>query len=127
MTKFERSSNQTNKLPLSIAIILLAIAILLIILLIQNWQPAIVVYFLGQKSYAVPLSLTMLIALIGGGVVAMVINLLINPFKNIEQKERVAAKNNSQSQFEDEDFDDYADEFQDDFDDDYIEVKYTKK
>jgi uncharacterized integral membrane protein len=136
MTKFERSSSQTNKLPLSIAIILLAIATLAIVLVIQNWQPAVAIYFLGQKSYAIPLSLAMLIALTGGAVVATIINLLTQVTKqvadrsdrNSEPRVRInnqPAQDSKGDLYEEDDFDQLDDG--QDFDDDYIEVKYTRK
>jgi uncharacterized integral membrane protein len=136
MTRFSRKSG--NKSPASIlaSSILLTISIVLVILLIQNWQTALVIYFLGQKTYALPFSSIMLIAFVGGGVVSLFINLMTkpslnsdknlgknigkNPINNSTGNDKNPAQNNYQSPFEDDDFDD-------EYDDDFIDVKYTKK
>ncbi len=113
---------------------LIAISALLIPLIIQNWEPAVVVYFLGQKTYAVPFSLVMFAALISGGVVTFMINLITKPKFDLTRKIAnnsaqipKAPTSRSDSKYEEDDFDE-LDDFEDDYiEDDYIEVKYTKK
>jgi len=112
---------------------LIAISALLIPLIIQNWEPAVVVYFLGQKTYAVPFSLVMFAALISGGVVTFLINLISQPklnstrnFGNSSAQIPNTSASSSDSRYQEEDFD-QLDDFDDDDRDDYIEVKYTKK
>jgi uncharacterized integral membrane protein len=106
-------------------IVLIAIAFLLIPLVIQNWKPAIVIV-LGLEIYAVPLSLSILAALIGGGILAFSINLIFQPRFDSAKKNGNSAQIPKVSSQPDSRYDDNFDQL-DDFEDDYIETKYTKK
>lgn len=56
--------------------LLIAIAGGLAIFLLQNWDPALPLVFLGIRSLALPLSLWMLAAIVAGAVTAALINVL---------------------------------------------------
>lgn len=133
MTMSARQAGNNSGQSAIATIGLIAISALLIPLIIQNWEPAVVVYFLGQKTYAVPFSLVMFAALISGGVVTFLINLISQPklnstrnFGNSSAQIPNTSASSSDSRYQEEDFD-QLDDFDDDDRDDYIEVKYTKK
>jgi uncharacterized integral membrane protein len=95
-------------------IVLIAIVILSIPLVIQNWEPAIAIVFLGQKIYAVPFSLAMLAALISGGIVAFLINLIFRskfePIKKVGSSSAQIPKASSRDSRYDDDFDELEDD-----------------
>jgi uncharacterized integral membrane protein len=101
-----------------VQLLLVGIAItLLAAIVIQNLQPAVQVILFGQKMIAIPLSVTMLIAFVSGGILAFVINAIANWRQNsLIQQALMSAKSgsptpNSQtySRYSDDD-DEYADD-----------------
>ncbi len=78
-SRFSQTANAaTQKSSSAIAIaqlVTLGLAItLLAAIFVQNLQPAVQIFFLGQKTIAMPLSVAMLVAFGGGGILAFVIN-----------------------------------------------------
>ncbi|PZV12054.1 MAG: hypothetical protein DCF20_18325 [Pseudanabaena sp.] len=87
-SRFSQTTNSANKRPSgAIAIVQLAIIGLVITLLaaifIQNLQPTVQIFFLGQKTIAIPLSVTMMVAFVGGGILAFVINAIASWRQNL--------------------------------------------
>jgi uncharacterized integral membrane protein len=72
---------------------------------IQNLQPLISVFFLGQATTLIPLSLAMLVAFVSGAIAALV----INSFANWLRRRAIASV---RAEYEDDD--DYEDEDEDD-------------
>jgi uncharacterized integral membrane protein len=76
-SRFSKTPKPTNKKSSSAIaqFIILGLSItILAAIVVQNLQPAVQIFFLGQKTIAVPLSVAMLAAFIGGGILALVIN-----------------------------------------------------
>jgi uncharacterized integral membrane protein len=147
-----QSANSSRKNSLgAIAITQLVILCLSITLLaavfVQNLQPAVQIFFLGQKTIAIPLSVAMLVAFAGGGILAFVINaigswrqnLLIRRAviaagankDNTEQVKKEQVKtdkfpskeefvdDNADDEYEDEEYeDDYEEEDEEEYEDD---------
>ncbi|MFM7886995.1 MAG: LapA family protein [Pseudanabaena sp.] len=144
------AKSQTNKskkdagtLPI-VPLIILGIGIIVIaVVVIQNFQP-VQIFFLGQKTIPLPLSMAMLIAFVIGGLIAFVCNAIASWQQNIAirraivaagydkepQKEQIKStaspNRNSQDQsrpqneqyFEDDELDDELDE--DEYDEDEL-------
>jgi uncharacterized integral membrane protein len=111
-----QSTNSANKKPSSplpiLQLIILGMGItLLAAVFIQNLQPTVQIILFGQKTLPVPLSVAMLVALIGGGLLALIFNaiadwrqnaairraVLAAGFSNNEPKEQVKSSNPSVS------------------------------
>jgi hypothetical protein len=107
---------------------------LLAAIFVQNLQPAVQIFFLGQKTIAIPLSVTMLAAFVGGGFLAFVINAIASWRHNLlirraviasgsgqEKQEQVKA---TQSQYkeefveDEEEFDEEEEEYDEEYEDD---------
>jgi uncharacterized integral membrane protein len=76
-SRFSKTAKPTNKKSSgAIAqLVILGFSItILAAILVQNLQPAVQIFFLGQKTIAIPLSVAMLAAFVGGGILALVIN-----------------------------------------------------
>jgi uncharacterized integral membrane protein len=78
-SRFSQTANAVNKKSsgaIAIAqLMVLGITITLIAaIFVQNFQPAVQIFFLGQKTISIPLSVAMLVAFVGGGILALVIN-----------------------------------------------------
>jgi len=70
-----KKASRASGLTLLVQILLLGTAItILAAIFVQNLQPAVQVFFLGQKSIAIPLSVLMFAALALGGILTLVIN-----------------------------------------------------
>jgi uncharacterized integral membrane protein len=68
--------NSDRPVPI-VRLILLAIAIVCVAaILLQNLQPLVTVYFLGQATIPIPLSLAILAAFLSGAVAAAIANLI---------------------------------------------------
>ncbi|GBO51938.1 hypothetical protein APA_3519 [Pseudanabaena sp. lw0831] len=78
-SRFSQTTNAANKkssgLLAIVQLLILGLAItLLAAVFVQNLQPAVQIFFLGQKTVEIPLSVAMLAAFVGGGFIAFVIN-----------------------------------------------------
>ncbi len=60
-------------------------------IMIQNLQPVVQVFFLGQKTIPIPLSMAMLIAFVTGGLIAFVCNLIASWQQNITIRRAIVA------------------------------------
>jgi uncharacterized integral membrane protein len=113
-----------------------------LILLFQNLQPLVTVYFLGQFTIPIPLSLAVLAAFLIGGLSAFIINLI---------SFWISPRINSEAEFEEEDYEEppapkstpkqkpavppkddtvkYGSNYDEDYDDedDVIDVKYLDR
>ncbi|TYQ31936.1 LapA family protein [Pseudanabaena sp. UWO310] len=58
---------------------------------VQNFSTAVQIFFLGQKTIAIPLSVAMLVAFIGGGILALVINAIASWRHNLLLRRAVIA------------------------------------
>ncbi|ELS34156.1 MULTISPECIES: LapA family protein [Pseudanabaena] len=58
---------------------------------VQNFPTAVQIFFLGQKTIAIPLSVAMLVAFIGGGILALVINAIASWRHNLLLRRAVVA------------------------------------
>jgi uncharacterized integral membrane protein len=101
-SRFSQTANSANKKPSgTIAIAQLAtlgIAItLLAAIFVQNLQPAIQIFFLGQKTITIPLSVAMLVAFGGGGILAFVINAIASWQQNLLIRRAVIASGASKA------------------------------
>ncbi|MBD2177105.1 LapA family protein [Pseudanabaena sp. FACHB-1998] len=138
-----QSTNSANKkpsssLPLWQLIILAMVITLLAAIFVQNLQPTVQIIFFGQKILPIPLSVAMLVALVGGGLLALIFNAIANWRQNTairralavsgysknDPKEQVKASNpsiNSPQKEKVQDFveDDYEDEEYEDEDEFY--------
>ena len=140
-SRFSQTTNATNKRSsgtIAIAqLVILGLAItLLAAIFVQNLQPAVQIFFLGQKTVAIPLSVTMLVAFVGGGILAFVINAIASWQQNLlirraviaagsakDIKEQVQAEKfqNKQEFVEEEE---YEEEYEDEEEEDYEEEDY---
>jgi uncharacterized integral membrane protein len=136
-----QTANSVNKRSSSaIAIAQLAtlgIAItLLAAIFVQNLQPPVQIFFLGQKTIAIPLSVAMLVAFGGGGILAFVINAIASWQQNLLIRRAVIASGASKApkeqgkaeksppkeefvededeEYEDEEYEDDDEEYEDD-------------
>jgi uncharacterized integral membrane protein len=105
-SRFSQTSSQTansanKKSSGAIAIAQLAtlgIAItLLAAIFVQNLQPPVQIFFLGQKTIAIPLSVAMLVAFGGGGILAFVINAIASWQQNLLIRRAVIASGTSKA------------------------------
>lgn len=60
-------------------------------IIIQNLQPAVQIFFLGQKTIPIPLSIAMLTAFLGGALIALVINAIASWRQNVAIRRAVVA------------------------------------
>jgi uncharacterized integral membrane protein len=95
-SRFSQTANSVNKKSSgAIAIAQLAILGIAITLLaaifVQNLQPPVQIFFLGQKTIAIPLSVAMLVAFGGGGILAFVINAIASWQQNLLIRRAVIA------------------------------------
>jgi len=95
-SRFSQPANAANKRSSSaIAIgqlIILGIAItILAAIFVQNLQPTVQIVFLGQKTILIPLSVAMLVAFVGGGILAFVINAIASWRQNFLIRRAVIA------------------------------------
>ena len=127
-SRFSQTTNAANRKSSSTILILqlasIGIAItLLAAVFVQNLQPAVQISFLGQKTIEIPLSVAMLVAFVGGGILAFVFNAIASWRQNLlirraviasgsgkDPKEQVKAeKFQSKEEFEEEE-EEYEDE-----------------
>jgi uncharacterized integral membrane protein len=78
-SRFSQTANAVNKRSSGAIVIVQLVTLGILITLIaaifvQNLQPAVQIFFLGQKTVEIPLSVAMLVAFVGGGILAFVIN-----------------------------------------------------
>ncbi len=90
-----QAQNSTKKnvgaFPITQLIILGLGITLIAAIMIQNLQPVVQVFFLGQKTLPIPLSLTMLIAFVTGGLIAFVCNAIASWQQNITIRRAIVA------------------------------------
>ncbi|WP_103668469.1 lipopolysaccharide assembly protein LapA domain-containing protein [Pseudanabaena sp. BC1403] len=127
-SRFSQTTNAANRKSSSTILILqltsIGLAItLLAAVFVQNLQPAVQISFLGQKTIEIPLSVAMLVAFVGGGILAFVFNAIASWRQNLlirraviasgsgkDPKEQVKAeKFQSKEEFEEEE-EEYEDE-----------------
>jgi uncharacterized integral membrane protein len=68
----------SNRPPIAQLIVLTAAISSVAAILLQNLQPLVKVYFLGQSTIPIPLSLTMLAAFLSGALAAAIVNSIAN-------------------------------------------------
>jgi len=95
-SRFSQTANAANRKSSSATMIVQIVIFCLVITLlaaifIQNLQPAVQIFFLGQKTVAIPLSVAMLVAFVGGGILAFVINAIASWRQNILIRRAVIA------------------------------------
>lgn len=133
-SRFSQTANAVNKkssgaIVIAQLVVLGIMITLLAAIFVQNLQPAVQIFFLGQKTIAIPLSVAMLAAFVGGGFLAFVINAIASWRQNLlirraviasgtgkEFKEQVKA---TQSQYkeefvEDDEYEEEEEEYEDD-------------
>ncbi|PZO44469.1 MAG: hypothetical protein DCF19_01575 [Pseudanabaena frigida] len=144
-------ANSARKKSLgAIAIVQFAILVLTITIIaaivVQNLQPEVHIFFLGQKTLPIPLSVAMLVGFVGGGVLAFVINAIASWRHNLlirravieagygkeERKEQAKSSNPSTQQttfqkdikedFEEEEEYDEEDEYDDELEEEEEEL-----
>lgn len=133
-SRFSQTANAVNKkssgaIAITQLVILGIVITLLAAIFVQNLQPAVQIFFLGQKTIAIPLSVAMLAAFVGGGFLAFVINAIASWRHNLlirraviacgsgqEKQEQVKA---TQSQYKEEFVED-----EDEFDEEEEEEEY---
>jgi uncharacterized integral membrane protein len=110
-----------------------------LILLFQNLQPLVTVYFLGQFTIPIPLSLSVLAAFLIGGLSAFIINLIsfwLSPridaedeFEEEDYEEPPAPKSSPKPSVPKDDTVRYGSSYDEDYDDedDVIDVKYLDR
>ena len=127
-SRFSQTTNAANRKSSSTILILQLVSIglaitLLAAVFVQNLQPAVQISFLGQKTIEIPLSVAMLVAFVGGGILAFVFNAIASWRQNLlirraviasgsgkDPKEQVKAeKFQSKEEFEEEE-EEYEDE-----------------
>ncbi|TYQ25020.1 DUF1049 domain-containing protein [Pseudanabaena sp. UWO311] len=135
-SRFSQTANAANRKSSSTIMIVqilgLGIAItLLAAVFVQNLQPAVQIFFLGQKTVEIPLSVAMLVAFVGGGILAFVINAIASWRQNLlirraviasgvgkDTKEQVKAESSqTKEEFVEED-EEYEDEEEEEYEDD---------
>jgi uncharacterized integral membrane protein len=124
--------NSTGAFPILQLLILGVSITVLAAIFVQNLQPAVEIVFFGQKTLPIPLSVAMLIALVGGGLLAFGFNAIATWRQNWAIRRAVVAagannkspnpentSNNSQNNISDDDSDDEEiDDWDEDWDDD---------
>jgi len=95
-SRFSQVANAANKKSsgaiMIVQLVILGMAItLLAAIFVQNLQPAVQIFFLGQKTIAIPLSVAMLAAFVGGGFLAFVINAIASWRHNLLIRRAVIA------------------------------------
>ncbi|MEI6328922.1 MAG: hypothetical protein WCP16_06795 [Pseudanabaena sp. ELA645] len=75
--------NSTGAFPILQLLILGVSITILAAIFIQNLQPAVEIVFFGQKTLPIPLSVAMLIALVGGGLLAFGFNAIATWQQNL--------------------------------------------
>ncbi len=84
--------NSSANLPI-IQLVIMAIAItIMAAILVQNLQPLVQIFFLGQKTLPIPLSVAMLVAFGIGGGIALTINAIASWRQNVAIGRAVAAR-----------------------------------
>jgi uncharacterized integral membrane protein len=90
-----QAQNSTKKdagaFPITQLIILGLGITLIAAIMIQNLQPVVQVFFLGQQTLPIPLSLAMLIAFVTGGLIAFVCNAIASWQQNITIRRAIVA------------------------------------
>lgn len=91
---FSKSSTRKNSsgaFPIAQFLILGTVIIIFAAVFVQNLQPLVQVFFLGQKTLPIPLSVAMLVAFVIGSLIAFVINAIASYQQNIAIRRAVAA------------------------------------
>ena len=122
--------NSTSTLPIFQLLILGVSITILAAIFVQNLQPAVEIVFFGQKPLAIPLSVAMLIALVGGGLLALGFNAIATWQQNLAIRRAMVASgtsnqppnsentpNNPKNNISD-DGEDEIDDWEEDWDDD---------
>ena len=104
-SRFSQTANAVNKkssgaIAVTQLVILGIVITLLAAIFVQNLQPAVQIFFLGQKSIAIPLSVAMLAAFVGGGFLAFVINAIASWRHNLLIRRAVIASGSGQEKQE---------------------------
>lgn len=104
-SRFSQTANAVNKkssgaIAVTQLVILGIVITLLAAIFVQNLQPAVQIFFLGQKTIAIPLSVAMLAAFVGGGFLAFVINAIASWRHNLLIRRAVIASGSSQEKQE---------------------------
>jgi uncharacterized integral membrane protein len=102
---FSQIANAVNKkssgaITITQLVILGIVITLLAAIFVQNLQPAVQIFFLGQKSISIPLSVAMLAAFVGGGFLAFVINAIASWRHNLLIRRAVIASGSGQEKQE---------------------------
>ncbi|WP_434686249.1 hypothetical protein [Pseudanabaena minima] len=142
-SRFSQTANAVNKKSSGAIVIaqlvFLGIMItLLAAIFVQNLQPVVQIFFLGQKTIAIPLSVAMLAAFVGGGFLAFVINAIASWRQNLlirraviasgsgkEIKEQVKATQSQykeefvEDDYEDEEYEEEEEEYEDEEEEEY--------
>jgi uncharacterized integral membrane protein len=141
-SRFSQPVNTPNKKSSSaiaiVQLVILGIAItILAALFVQNLQPTVQIFFLGQKTIAISLSVAMLVAFVGGGILAFLINAIASWRQNLlirraviaagygndPNKQVKAEKFQSKEEFVDDSAEEYEDdeEYEEDDDEEYAD------
>ena len=104
-SRFSQTANAVNKkssgaIAIAQLVILGIVITLLAAIFVQNLQPAVQIFFLGQKTIAIPLSVAMLAAFVGGGFLAFVINAIASWRHNLLIRRAVIASGSGQEKQE---------------------------
>ena len=104
-SRFSQTANAVNKkssgaIAVAQLVILGIVITLLAAIFVQNLQPEVQIFFLGQKSIAIPLSVAMLAAFVGGGFLAFVINAIASWRHNLLIRRAVIASGSGQEKQE---------------------------
>jgi uncharacterized integral membrane protein len=139
-SRFSQTANAVNKKSSGaiaiVQLVILGITITLIAaIFVQNLQPAVQIFFLGQKTISIPLSVAMLVAFVGGGILAFVINAIGSWRQNLlirraviasgsgkDAKEQVKAEKSQTKEEFVADEEDYEEE--EEYEDDDVEEAY---
>ena len=100
-SRFSQTANAVNKkssgaIAIAQLVILGIVITLLAAIFVQNLQPEVQIFFLGQKTIAIPLSVAMLAAFVGGGFLAFVINAIASWRHNLLIRRAVIASGSGQ-------------------------------
>ncbi len=125
------SKKSPSVLPILQLLILGVSITILAAVFVQNLQPAVEIVFFGQKPLSIPLSVAMLIALVGGGLLALGFNAIATWQQNLAIRRAVVAAgtNNKSSNPENisnnppnnrsvDEAEDEVDDWEEDWDDD---------
>jgi uncharacterized integral membrane protein len=104
-SRFSQTANAVNKkssgaIAITQLVVLGIMITLLAAIFVQNLQPAVQIFFLGQKSISIPLSVAMLAAFVGGGFLAFVINAIASWRHNLLIRRAVIASGSGQEKQE---------------------------